>query len=141
MPRSFNVASITLSLELNLPISAASFIESKKSYTDILLCSPLHGSTKFATHISFAEIAILFNSIYSLRYAITLIHTCEDCQGERIMELRVVHHQYQQAGVFQPVDTPEFSIIKHNCACFRWRYSLTSVHIHPIPYTPLPTDN
>jgi hypothetical protein len=45
-------------LELNLPISTASFIGSKNSTTGTLLLSPFQGSTKLATHISFVAVAI-----------------------------------------------------------------------------------
>jgi len=60
-PLNFSLASRTLSSALNLPISAASIIDSKNSVTGTLLLSPFHGSTKLATHISFVAVAIFTN--------------------------------------------------------------------------------
>ena len=57
-PRNFNCASLTLSFALNLPISAAPSISSLNYMTETLPLSPLHGSTRFATHISFVAVAI-----------------------------------------------------------------------------------
>jgi hypothetical protein len=55
-----------LSLELSLPNSAAALTDSKNSITGMLLLSPLHGSTKFATHIflvAVGAIAIVINQL------------------------------------------------------------------------------
>jgi len=60
-PLNFSLASRTLSLALNLPISAASVTDSKNSVTGTLLLSPFHGSTRLATHISFVAVAIFIN--------------------------------------------------------------------------------
>lgn len=131
MPRNFNLASLTLSLELSLPISAASFIESNKSYTETLLLSPLQGSARFATHIFHGGRHITQLNLFPIRHTVTLTNTYAGCQRERVLDLRVTRLRHLPEGIFQPIK-PGFSVTRDECACSERRYSLTSLSFRPV---------